>query len=109
MNFILHSIVMLTAKDEKKMRGLMSEILRDALILNNEVFGSQLKREIRDEMHALISASESKVIRHLESKIESVKEGIIDGIIDTLDRDIYPRLDGHDRDIAQLKIAARIA
>ncbi len=68
---------------------------------NNHV----LKREIRDEMHALIVSSESKVIH----RIELVKEEIIDGIIDILDRDVYPRLDGHDQDIAQLKLATGIA
>ncbi len=88
---------MLSKNDIQVLRGMFEE--------NNHV----LKREIRDEVHALIAVSESKVIRHLEAKIESVKEEIIDGIIDTLDRDIYPRLDGHDRDIAQLKLVTGIA
>ncbi len=92
---------MLSKNDIQILRGMFRE--------NNEVFGSQLKREIRDEMHALISASESKVIHRLEAKIESVKEEIIDGIIDVLDRDVYPRLDGHDQDIAQLRLQVGIA
>lgn len=98
---ILHAICMLSKNDIQVLRGMFRE--------NNEVFGSQLKREIRDEVRALIAASESKVIRHLEAKIDSVKEEIIDGIIDTLDGNIYPRLDGHDQDIARLKLVTGIA
>lgn len=92
---------MLSKNDIQILRGMFRE--------NNEVFGSRLKREIRDEVHALIAASESKVIHRLETKIESIKEEIIDGIIDTLDRDIYPRLDGHDGDIVQLKLHVGLA
>lgn len=64
---------MLSKNDIRVLRGMFEE--------NNHV----LKREIRDEMRALISASETKVIHRLETKIEHVKEEMIDGIIDTLD------------------------
>jgi hypothetical protein len=84
---------MLSKNDIQILRGMFEE--------NNHV----LKREIRDEMHALIAASESKVIH----RIELVKEEIIDGIIDTLDRDVYPRLNGHDQDIVRLKLVTGIA
>lgn len=95
MNYSL-SICMLSKNDVQVLRGMFEE--------NNHI----LKREIRDEMHsvvnAAITASESRVITRLEAKIEHVKEEIIDGVIDMLDRTVYPRLDRHDQEIAQLQV-----
>lgn len=94
------SICMLSKNDIAMLHGMFGKLMKE----NNEIFGRELKREIRDEMHSLIAASESRVITRLEAKIEHVKEEIIDGVIDMLDRTVYPRLDRHDQEIAQLQV-----
>lgn len=88
---------MLSKNDIQILRGMFEE--------NTHV----LKREIRDEMRALLLASETKVIHRLATKIEHIKEEIVDGIIDTLDRDIYPRLHGHDQEIMKLNLHIGLA
>ena len=45
---------MLDKKDIEILRGMFRE--------NNEIFATQLKREIRDEIHSFIRASESRIL-----------------------------------------------
>ncbi|MEK7632996.1 MAG: hypothetical protein AAB473_04360 [Patescibacteria group bacterium] len=96
---------MLTAKDEKTMRGLVSEIVRDALIQNNEVFGSQLKREIRDEMHAVVNSAVFASEERLGKKIDTLRDDILDLVKD----EILPQIEKNRQDIVHLKIATNIA
>ncbi len=77
------------------------QIIRDLFQENNAI----LKREIRDEMHSCIAASE---VRTME-KMEKMKEEIIDGITDVLDDSILPRLEEHENDIRLIKRRLQLA
>ncbi len=68
---------MLDKNDIKLLKGMFKENnvslrqefkqeLKHELKTNNEVFGRDLKREIRDEMHSSISASENRVMKRME-------------------------------------------
>lgn len=85
------------------------DALRDILQENNKVFGSQLKREIRDEMHSVVNAavfaSETRVIGTLRAEIHTLRDDILDLVND----EILPQIDQCQRDIVQLKIAVNVA
>lgn len=64
------------------------EILRKMFQENNELFGSCLKREMRDEMHAIVRASERRVIGE---------------ITDFIAQSLLPQIDDHDVRISRLE------
>lgn len=98
-------LIMLDTKDIQMLERMFGKILAEGLRANNEVFGSQLKREIRDEMRALLSASETRIMK----KAHEIKVEIIDGITDVLDEGVLPRLDEHDREIRVIKRHLKLA
>ncbi|MEK9155596.1 MAG: hypothetical protein AAB839_03015 [Patescibacteria group bacterium] len=81
---------MLDQKDIHNLRGMFGELLRE----NNEIFGRELKRDIRDEMHALIAASERRVIGEITEFIAS---------------SLLPQIDDHDRRIVRIEGRLKIA
>ncbi len=88
---------MLDTKDIEILRGMFRE--------NNEIFGAQLKREIRDEIHASIKASESGLIR----EIRATETRILDAMGSMMDVQIAPRLDEHDAEILTIKRHLKLA
>lgn len=64
--------------------NMLTKALRD----NNEVFGRQLKREIRDEVQALLTMTEKRII-------SEVTEFIGDSIV--------PQIDDHETRLIRLK------
>ncbi len=81
------------------------QILRDMFRENNEVFGSQLKREMRDEIHAIVNGAVFASEERLSKKIDTLR----DDILDLVNEEILPQIDQCQRDIVQLKIATNIA
>mgnify|MGYP001607276944 CR=1 FL=1 len=112
---------MLSKKDIQMFEKMFANVvtrdtLRDILRENNEVFGAQLKREIRDEIHAVVNgavfASEERMMSVLAGAIESVRNDIHtlrDDILDLVNDEILPQIDECQRDIVQLKVAVNIA
>lgn len=96
---------MLDKNDIKILRGMFRE--------NNEVFGAQLKREIRDEMYSVVNgavvASERRMIERMDSKMDSVKKEIIDGIIDVLDDNILPQIQELREDMVMVRRHLKLA
>ncbi len=77
---------MLNKEDVRVLRGMFGEVLG----ANNHV----LKREIRDEMRALLVVTEKKIISEVTEFIGG---------------QILPQIDECQRDIVQLKIVTNIA
>ena len=77
---------MLDKKDIEILRGMFRE--------NNEIFATQLKREIRDEIHSFIRASESR---------------ILDAMGSMMDVQIAPRFDEHHEEILTIKRHLKLA
>jgi len=89
---------MLDAKDIEILRGMFSE--------NNQI----LKREIRDEMHALLKASGAGLIRRMDvmeegliRRMNMMKDEVIDGTLDILNDDVLPRVHVLERDMITVK------
>ena len=77
---------------------------------------SILKREIRDEMHALIKASEAGLIREIRStegrmitRMDSMKQEITDGVIDVIDDNILPQVQELRENVVMIKRHLKLA
>lgn len=92
---------MLSKSDFQMLRQMFGEMLRE----NNDIFGRELKRDMRDEIHSCIAASEARMIK----RMDSMKEEIVDGIADILDNTIYPRLYILEQDMSQVKHQLKLA
>lgn len=91
---IFHHPSMLNKNDIQVLRGMFRE--------NNE----QLKREIRDEMHSVVKASEAAMIRRMDALEYDVQKDIQttrDDIIDVINDGILLQLEEHDREIRSIK------
>ncbi len=99
---------MLDTKDIEILRGMFRE--------NNEIFGAQLKREIRDEMYSVVKASEASLIRRMDSmkdelltRMDSMKKEIIDGVIDVIDDGVLPQIEELQQDVITVKRHLKLA
>ncbi|MFA6017746.1 MAG: hypothetical protein WCT28_02320 [Patescibacteria group bacterium] len=103
---------MLDKNDIKILRGMFRE--------NNEVFGAQHKREIRDEIYSVVKASEASLIRRMDSNAESMKKEliermdrmkgeIVDAVIDVLDDNILPQIQELREDMVMVKHHLKLA
>lgn len=88
---------MLDQNDIKILRGMFRE--------NNEIFGRELKRDIRDEMHSVVNAAVSASEVRMTRRLEEVRNDIIE----VIDNGILPQIDRHDREIIRLKKVTGIA
>lgn len=59
-----------------------------------------LRLDVRDEIHSCISASESRMMKY----INEIKVEIIDGLTDTLDEFVFPRLTDLEKDMGLVKV-----
>lgn len=112
--FIRNILCMLSKKDIQMFEKMFSNVvtqdtLRDILRENNEVFGSQLKREMRDEIHAVVNGAVFASEERMMKKMDEMKEEILDGVSDIIGNEILPQIDECQRDIVQLKLAVKIA
>lgn len=87
----LSLITMLNTKDVKMLRGMFGELLE----ANNHV----LKREIRDEVHSLIKASEAGLIR----RMDAMEQRLHNDLISFIDDDYSPRMYGCEQGLAFVK------
>ncbi len=75
---------MLDTKDFQMLEKMFSKMLRE----NNGVFGRQLKREIRDEMQALLRIQKGEIIADLT---------------DFMSEQILPQIDDHESRLVRLE------
>lgn len=89
---------MLNANDIALLRGMFVE--------NNEVFGRQLKREMRDEIHSVVNAavfaSEERLMKEIQVIHQEISD-VKDAVIDLVDDNILPKIEEHSREIAAIK------
>jgi hypothetical protein len=101
---------MLTKNDMTALRGLMREVIIETvpgmMRENNEIFGAQLKREIRDEIHSFIKASEAGLIRRMNAMEERLVQQMGSGfesMNELLDDGILPQIDSLDHRVTHLE------
>lgn len=99
---------MLNAKDIAVLQGMFLDQekrfdrkLEERLEANNHI----LKREIRDEMHSLMKASEAGLIR----RMDEMKVEIVDGILEVLNDDVLPRVHVLEEDMIVVKHELKLA
>lgn len=99
---------MLSKDDIKVLRGMFRE--------NNEVLRKDFGREIRDEVHALIAASEHRVTAKIEAKIEkeitSVRGEIHElrmEVVELIDTSILPQIADLQQDMIVVKHKLKLA
>lgn len=89
---------MLSKNDMTLLRGMFTEMLNVALKValkeNNEIFGAQLKREIRDEMQALLRIQKGEIVGEITEFIDSA---------------LLPQISDLDRDVTMIKRHLRLA
>lgn len=68
-----------------------------------------LKRDIRDEVHSLIAASEHRMRIWMTSKLESLKTEIVSGVIDVVDGGVLPQIDDLRTDMIMIKGHLKLA
>ncbi len=83
------------------------DMLRDALHENNEIFGHQLRREMRDEIHAVVNGAVFASEKRLTKLIMDTKEEILDGVADIIGNEIIPQID--DLEVRTLRLEHRVA
>ena len=98
---ILYFVSMLSKNDLNELRGIMREVVEE----NNGV----LKREIRDEVHSLIKASEAGLIRRMDEKMDQMKTEILDGVDDIVGGSLLPQIDDLDRRVIRLETVSMSA
>lgn len=79
---------MLDKNDVALLKGMFGELLHHELKANNKVFGNDLKREIRDEVHTLITASESRLIK----RMDRLRDEIVDDVGSLFDENVLPQI-----------------
>lgn len=92
---------MLSKNDIATLHGMFGKLLRE----NNEVFGCELKRDIRDEVHSVVNGAVSASESRLRTELHQVR----DEIIDVIDGGILPQIEEQRLDIVRLKVATGIA
>ncbi|MFA6017992.1 MAG: hypothetical protein WCT28_01380 [Patescibacteria group bacterium] len=83
-------------------------MIHEQLEINNHI----LKREIRDEVHSLIKASEAGLIRRMETLEEKLTKRMDEGfssILELIDEGLIPQIQEHERDIQLIKRELKLA
>ncbi len=85
---------MLSKKDLEILRGMFRE--NNATFFRHvDTFGHDLKREIRDEMHSLIAASETRMTTLIKQEIKGVREDIQllrTEVVEIIDESVLPQI-----------------
>ncbi len=92
---------MLNKKDIAILRGMFAE--------NNEIFGRQLKREIRDETYSIVNAAVFASEQRLIKRMDEIKEEIIDGITEVIDDGVLPQIEEHRVETVKIKQYLQLA
>jgi hypothetical protein len=103
---------MLSKNDIATLHGMFGKLLRE----NNEVFGRELKRDVRDEIHSVVngavSASEQRMTEHMDVVEQRMIARIDDGqsaILEAIDELVLPRIKKNRRSILRLNKTIGIA
>lgn len=89
---------MLSQKDIALLRGMFQE--------QDSRFDQKLcdlRLDVRDDIHSCIVASEKRMMRNLEERLNEVKVEIIDGITDILDEFVFPPITELETDMTRVK------
>jgi hypothetical protein len=73
--------------------------MQGMFVKNNALLKGELKREIRDEMHSLIKASEAGLIRRMDDMETRLLDSMSSMVGDTL----VPQLDDHEHRLVRLE------
>ena len=90
---------MLDTKDFQLLEKMFGKMLQE----NNEVFGRQLKREMRDEIHFVVNGAVSASEKRLTKLMYDVRDEILDGVSDIVGNEIVPQLDDHETRLIRLE------
>lgn len=74
-------------------------LLRGMFLENNEVFGRQLRRELRDEIHSVVNAAVFASEQRLMQRMDEMQDGILEVINDG----ILPQIEENRLDIIAIK------
>lgn len=96
---------MLSKNDMSALRGLMREAIIDTVPGMIESNNHILKREIRDEVHSLIKASEVGILRRMDAMHNGLRTEILDGVAEIIGERIVPQIDDLDRRVTRLEFA----
>ena len=99
---------MLTKNDKLEIRGIFTEVLSK----NNEHIFQMMrdfKREIRDEVHSLIFASESRMMQRMDAKLEKLRTDIVNDIGSILDEAVLPQIAELQHDVKRVKLHLHMA
>lgn len=99
---------MLDNKDITVLQGMFKEQdqrFLEAMKQNNQ----DLKEEIRDEMRALLGATETRIKSELGAKIDSVEKRITTDIAELLDTSVLPQIAELQRDMTKVKQHLQLA
>jgi len=97
---------MFSKKDIQMLDGMMRIVLRESLRENNEIFGRELKREIRDEMHSVVNSAVFVSETRMMNRMDKIRNEILDGVADVLGRQIVPQIDDHELRLVRLEHGA---
>ncbi len=95
---------MLTKNDKAEIRGIFIEVLSK----NNEhIFQimRDFKRDIRDEMHSLILASESRMMQ----RMDKLRSDIVNDIGSILDEAVLPQIAELQHEVKRIKLHVHMA
>ncbi len=84
---------------QKTVPGMIESVIRQTVPGMIEANNHILKREIRDEIHSLIKASEAGLIR----RMDAIKGEILDGVAEIIDDRVLPQIDDLDRRVLHLE------
>jgi len=82
---------MLSKKDIASLKMMVGELL----VVNNQTLRSDLTYEIREEMHSLIAASETRMTTLVKQEIKGVREDIQllrTEVVEIIDESILPQI-----------------
>ena len=82
---------MLSKKDIASLKMMVGELL----VVNNQTLRSDLTYEIREEMHSLIAASETRMTTLVKQEIKGVREDIQllrTEVVEIIDESVLPQI-----------------
>lgn len=90
---------------EKRLEKRLTQVFIAALKQNN----IEVKREIRDEVHSLILASESRMMQRMDAKLEKLRTDIVNDIGSILDEAVLPQIAELQHEVKRVKLHLHMA
>lgn len=93
---------MLSKKDITLLQGMFHE-QEERFDKKMDIKLHDLRLDMRDELHAVVKATEVSILRKMDEKMTTMKEEIIDAVIDALDEGILPQIAELQQDMVKVK------